>query len=108
VPFHTTIQGISNPIALKVLLVGLLYPSYGKYQLSSSIPSLSLFREHVVGFFGYESSEVRYVVDDISAVPSSSSSATFVEEFQSSLQVLKLLETMALASEEGDVLIFFF
>ncbi|WJX68268.1 hypothetical protein P8452_52656 [Trifolium repens] len=107
VPFHTTIQGISNPIALKVLLVGLLYPSYGKYQLSSSIPSLSLFREHVVGFFGYEPSEIRYVVDDISAVPSSSSSATFVEEFQSSLQVLRLLETMALDSEEGDMLNFF-
>ncbi|PNX93677.1 metacaspase type ii, partial [Trifolium pratense] len=96
-----------TPLSIKVLLVALAYPSYEDDCLVSSIPSLALFREHLIGGFGCKPNEIKFLTDYIADVPTSSSD-TFVEKLQNHDHIMQILGTMAEGAKQGDKLIFFF
>jgi hypothetical protein len=93
-------------MAIHILLVALAHS--GEKALTTTIPSVGLFYEKLVGYLGFDSSEIKILVDTRDELQIPRSSKAVVEQLEGPRQVLKNLEEMAENSKKGDRLLYFF
>jgi hypothetical protein len=92
-------------MAIHILLVVLTYS--GIKRLTTTIPSLELFYKKLVGYLGFNSSEINILVDKLDDVQMPHSSKIVVEQLKGPRQMMENIEVMVASSKQGDCLLYF-
>jgi predicted NodU family carbamoyl transferase len=92
-------------MAIHILLVALAYS--GIKRLTTTIQSLGLFYKKLIGYLGFDSSEIKILVDKLDDVQMPHSSETVVEQLKGPRQRMENIEVMVASSKQGDCLLYF-